>query len=68
MYLNQPAVYVLYNNGSCTHKATAYTFVHREIQNITFVHTETLVHTQNTQSSILVYTPAHTLLDQHYIN
>ena len=68
MYLNHPAIRVLYNTGSCTHKATAYTFVHRDIQNLTFVHTETLVYTQNTQSSTLVYTHTHTLLDQHYIN
>lgn len=32
---------------------------HREIQNLTFVHTETLVYTQNTQSSVLVYTYTH---------
>jgi hypothetical protein len=43
-----------------THRATAYTFSHRETQNLTFVCTETLVCTQNTQSSFLVYTHTHT--------
>jgi hypothetical protein len=37
-------------------------FFHREVQNLTSVCTETLVYTQNTQSSFLVYTHTHTHL------